>query len=118
MISHPNVILMSVFTPDDLVRRTVRAICPNAEQDEYSHCLEIGGDDYSISIMESDYEDSMQISAKEGDFVVHKFMTYGYGEKISLQDLNDKAKALEIWSEEICKKHSCTYKIFIGANYW
>lgn len=118
MSTHPNVILMSVFTPDGLTRKTVREICPEAEDKEYSHCLKIGGDDYSILIMEDNYNEDAQITAKEGDFVVYDLVTYGYGEHIGFDELSKKAKQLEEWSNEVSKKHNCKFVIKVGANYW
>lgn len=118
MSTHPNVILMSVFKPDFGSRKTVREAFPQAKEEDYSHCVKIGDDKYSINIMESDYDEVLQIGAAEGDFVLYKLVTYGYGESISFNDLSEKVKLLTEFSYEICRNHSCTYQIRVGANYW
>lgn len=68
--------------------------------------------------MEEEYNESWQIQAKEGDIVLHDFITYGYGKKIIWAALENQKNNLEAWAKGICERHHCTYKIFVTANYW
>lgn len=119
MSSHPNVILMTVLTPDDGSNKTMRGIkkhSPSKSEEDYEVC--VGENDYTIEIMESDYNDSHQIEAEEGDLIVFDLITYGYGEKIEWDTLEKLKNELETWSKEICEKFKCSYKIYVSANYW
>lgn len=120
MSAHPNVILMAALTPDGLARKTYREILAENGVPEDEDCpeIEIGGDGYSISVMESDYDEGNQISAKEGDIVLHDLVTYGYGEAITLKKLNEQASKLEQWCKSTCENHHCSYEIKFSANYW
>lgn len=119
MSTHPNVILMAVLTPDNLTRKTARDILANSilaipnETD-----VKVGNTKYYMLIMESDYNEGMQIGAHEGDIVFHKHVTYDYGESILWSDLEKLKLELETWATEKSKLFNCTYEIRIGANYW
>lgn len=123
MSTHPNAILMAVLTPDGLTRKTARAVQTEygkykddvSVEDDY---MVIGGHDYSIMIMEDDYDDGYQISAPEGSIVLHDFLTYGYGEKAEWTAVQERARSLEAWCQEVCPKHQCSFKIYVSANYW
>ena len=52
------------------------------------------------------------------DIILWDLVTYGYGERISWADIESQKDALEEWAKAICKKHKCSYEIFISANYW
>lgn len=115
MSTHPNAMLILRLTPDDLARKTYRAIL--AKQDGTDRIV-IGGVGYYCEVMESDYLEDVQISAPEGDIVVWHYVTYGYGETISWDDLVEQKAALEQWAKDICSRHKCQYSIVAGANYW
>ena len=117
MSTHPNVILLLTLTPDGLARKTYRAIVgANADPDDAA--LEIGGERYNVRVMEDDYDDGFQISAKEGDIIIFDYVTYGYGEKIAWDKLEAQKVALEAWAKEAAERHHCTYTISVTANYW
>ena len=118
MSTHPNVILMAVFTPDDLSRKTYRAMCDELGDDVADMGFKIGQRNYNLTIMESDYDDSWQISAAEGSIVAHDYLTYGYGEVVTWEDLTAAKEALDEWARSICERHHCTHSIQITANYW
>lgn len=132
MGTHPNAILMCVLTPDDLARKTFRAIAAEcgAEIDDDSAALKILGrtiegskgsieqTDFSMMVMESDYDDGYQISAPEGSIIVHDYVTYGYGEVISWADLEAIKNKLEEWAKGICERHKCSYVIQLTQNFW
>lgn len=88
MSTHPNAILLLTLTPDDLSRKTWKNILQESKvwryQEEgvidFEGQIKIYGNDYSHKVMESNYNESMQISASEGDIVVYDMVTYGYGE--------------------------------------
>jgi hypothetical protein len=117
MSTHPNTMLILALTPNDLARKTYRAILAEAgiEDDEQ---IKVGNDDYFIQVMEEDYDESNQLSAKEGNIVLYDLVTYGYGEKITWEKLTEQKQALEKWAKGVCARHKCSYQIFIGANYW
>lgn len=117
MSSHPNAILLLALTPEGLARKTHRAIIDDAKIDNDRY-IKIDGVDYHHQVMEEEYDESYQISAKEGDIVLFDMVTYGYGETIEWSKLEANKNSLESWAKAVCEKHHCTYKIFITANYW
>ena len=117
---HPNALLILVLTPDDLARKTYRAILEDAGQkDDEGAQIPIGKDQYWPKVMESDYDErGLQVSAKEGDILLVDMVTYGYGEYVTWAELEAQKQALETWAIETCAKHKCSYEIRVGANYW
>jgi hypothetical protein len=116
MSTHPNAILMAVFTPDDLARKTYRSILdePEAKDDN----IKLGDENYRVELMEDSYHEDWQISAKEGDIIVFNLMTYGYGERLEWVKVEAQKKRLEEWSRGICERHKCSVEFFVTANYW
>ena len=90
MGTHPNAVLLLTLTPDDLPRKTWRYILQEAKVFEWENDgvideegdIKIGDSDYHQMCMKSDYDEGMQISAKEGDIVLLDMVTYGYGDLI------------------------------------
>ena len=118
MSTHPNAILMGVLVPDDLARKTWRAILEDVGADAIDPSFKIGDSNYSLLLMEEGYDDGWQITAPEGSIVAHEFLTYGYGETIEWPKV-EKAKAeLEAWLAGIAERHKCSYSIHLTANYW
>lgn len=118
MSTHPNVILMAVLTPDDLSRKTMREILEeNGVKDEDGE-IKIDGVGYHPSVMESEYDEGWQISAKEGELVFHDLITYGYGDVVTWTKLEARKVALEAWAKATAEKHHCKYRIDVAANYW
>ena len=118
MSTHPNTILMGVLIPDELARKTYRAIVGSIGADNDDPYFNIGGLGYSLKIMEDSYDDSNQISAPEGSIVAHCLLTYGYGETIAWAEV-EKAKAeLEAWLANIAAQHKCSHSIHLTASYW
>ena len=118
MSTHPNVILMAVLTPEGLSRKTMNAILAEAGVTDIDDEIKIGSGDYNPLVMETDYDEGWQISAKEGDLVFHDFLTYGYGQVVEWEKIEAQKKELEDWAKAICERHHCTYKIMVTANYW
>jgi hypothetical protein len=121
MSTHPNAILMLTLTPDDLARKTYRAILAEAgiaEESEGTTSLPIDGEDYHIYVAEEGYDEGLQISAKVGQIMVFDMVTYGYGERIPWSKLEAQKNALEKWATGVCERHHCAYEISVGANYW
>jgi hypothetical protein len=117
MGTHPNVILMAVLTPHGLARKTMAAILAEAGTDMDGH-VTVSGVEYSPIIMESDYNEDMQIAAKEGDLVFLDLVTYGYVEVIGWADLETRKQALEVWAKDTAARHQCDWRIDVSANYW
>ena len=117
MSTHPNAILLLALTPEDLARKTYRAILDDAKVEDDDD-IKIEGTDYHHCVMEEEYNESYQVSAKEGDIVLLDMVTYGYGETIEWVKLEAQKNSLEEWAKSVCEKFHCTYKIFITANYW
>lgn len=121
MSSHPNAMLICVLTPDDLARKTYRAILDEAGisgDDNMKIGDEHFGGAFSHRVMESDWDDCIQIAAPEGSVVFHTYLTYGYGERVTWDKVTAFKEALEKWSAGICERHHCTAEISVGANYW
>lgn len=121
MSTHPNVILLCTLTPDDLARKTYRAILAAngvADEGDDTNDINIGTEKYHHRVMETDYEDGYQIRANEGDIIVFDLVTYGYGEQIAWNKLEDQKAELEKWAIDICDRFKCAFKIAITANYW
>lgn len=112
--------LLCHMTTDGTARKTFREIAEHeeAEISEGSFTIKIGGRSYTVSVMEEDYDQDMQISGEEGQIVLHDFLTYGYGERLSLDALNMAIEELQHWAMQASKRHHCAYEISIGANYW
>lgn len=118
MSTHPNVILAVALTPDNLTRKTLRNILEESETDSFGDGVKIGKHEYNSLVMESDYDEGYQISGDEGDIIFFDLVTYGYGETISWRLLEEQKEELEKWVKDICSRYSCTYNIFVTANYW
>jgi len=117
MSTHPNAILMLALKPDDLARKTYRAIQAELGIKD-DDTIKIGEATYHNMVMESDYDEGFQISADEGDIVLWDPVTYGYGDRIAWDKLAEQKAALEEWAKGICERHHCSASIFVTANYW
>ena len=118
MGTHPNAILMLVFTPDDLARKTFRTIMEENGGNEAQDNIKIGEHDYSAQVFESDYDEGYQISAPEGSLVFHDYLTYGYGDVTDWSKVQEQKDALLNFGLMIAEKYKGTFKIQITANYW
>lgn len=120
MSTHPNAILLLVLTPDDLARKTYRAILTDQREDFNAdlHDIEIAGESYHHDVMETNYHEGYQVSAKEGDIIIFDYVTYGYGDVMEWSQFEAQKNDLEAWAKEACEKYHCTYKIYVTANYW
>ena len=118
MSTHPNLVLMAILTPDDLTRKTARAIMSDNNLKEESDELKIGKQGYYIIVMEDDWDESHQITAPIHSIVLHELMTYGYGESVSWDELNKAKIYLDAWCDANCHKYNCKYEIRVSANYW
>lgn len=76
--------------------------------------IAIGDFVYDTLIMESEYDEGMQISGQEGDLIIYDFVTYGYGEDVSWRELSLRVKQLTEWADS----QSLEYEISVSANYW
>lgn len=119
MGTHPNAMLICIFTPDDLARKTYRDILRHVGFDgDNSSQIKIGDAEYHHQVMEGDYDEGQQIAAPEGSIVFHDLFTYGYGEKKRWVDLERQQHVLEEWAATIDVLFNCKHEIFVGANYW
>ena len=121
MSTHPNAMLLLELKPDDLSRKTYRAILEDAgvkDDGDDSQGIKIGPHEYLHRVMEDDYYEPSQVAATPGSIVLWDLVTYGYGERIGWGDLETRKMDLERWAQDVCKKHKCSYGIFISANYW
>lgn len=120
MSTHPNAMLLCVLTPDDLARKTYRAILAehgihNGIDDDD---IRIGGETYHTIVMEENYNESNQIAAPEGSIVLWDLFTYGYGESKAWGELEKQKDELEAFIKPVCEKYHCSYEIKVSANYW
>lgn len=120
MSTHPNVILLLRLTPDDLARKTFRAIRDEVGGRDEDEGFDFKIDEvrYSARVMESDYYKSQQISANSGDIIVWDHVTYGYGARVTWEKLEAQKIKLQVWADGICERHHCAAEISVTANYW
>ncbi len=118
MSTHPNVILMARFQPHGLSRKTMDAILGQRYSRDSAPDVKIGQHDYHPLLLESDYDEGLQIAGGEGDLVFYDLVTYGYGEVIAWDDLASRQRVLHAWATEIAAKHACDFNIAVSANYW
>ncbi len=135
MSTHPNAMLLAELSPDDLPRKTLKAlaallIVEGEDEDDLDELqVEIPNgktselafqnrDSYHVKLMTDDYDESNQIKAATGSIVLYDLVTYGYGERILWDELVAQKERLEAWCKINCDKLRCTYKIYITANYW
>jgi len=111
--------LLLTLTPDDLSRKTYKAILADQGiKDDEDPEIKIGGTGFRIKVMEDGYDESYQIQAKEGDIALWDMITYGYGEVMEWENVEALKLALDAWAKPICEKLKCSYRIYITANYW
>lgn len=130
MSTHPNTILMAVLKPEDLPMKTFHAIAEHIQGDtpvdgtpddvtfELKHKHTSRKINCSVTVMQEEYDEGLQISSDPGDIVVWGFVTYGYGERINWRDLDEWKLLLELWVSEVCQEYNCSYQIYVTANYW
>lgn len=131
MSTHPNTLLVAELSPNDLPRKTYKALKTECGEDPEDDDLEVKiptgvesgnswerEDSYHTFLAEDSYNESSQISAATGSIVLWDPVTYGYGETIAWDKLVAQQQRLEEWCKRICEKLHCTYKIFVTANYW
>lgn len=119
MSRHPHTLLLCILTPDDLARKTYRAILAEHDSDSDDPAIDIGTDEYTVSLVEDAEEgvEELQITAPAGSIVVWGFLTYGYREQCAWEDAVRRKEALELWAQGICRRHHCSYTISLSANY-
>ncbi|MEN6549024.1 MAG: hypothetical protein ABFE07_23510 [Armatimonadia bacterium] len=132
MSSHPNVLLIAVVTPATTSRATMRAIMDEAGCQESHDTIDPATGKKTVNrakdgevalnlnceVMESDYYEDWQISAKEGDLLFFDMITYGYGEFVTWDVLSGQKALLETWCKGVCERHNCTFEIRVSANHW
>lgn len=119
MSTHPNAILLVEFSPDDLPRKTFKAIAAEiGDPDDDEPNAEIEGGYYHSLLMESNFDESLQIGGHAGNIIFWGCATYGYGDTLEWSELEAKKIALEAWASGIATRHHCGYTIRITANYW
>lgn len=119
MSTRPNAMILGVLVPDELTRKTYRAICQEVgANDDDGYPLKIGERTYSLKVMEESYDEDYQISAPEGSIVAHDYLTYGYGETVSWEKVEQAKTELEAWLRGVAERHKCSFSIHITANYW
>jgi hypothetical protein len=118
MSTHPNAMLILALTPDDLARKTYRAILADAGIED-GDAFVIGEESYHMhGVMESDYHESNQLALPEGTIYVFAHVTYGYGDKITWDELEVRKNALLEWGARMGEKFHCKAEIIVSANYW
>jgi hypothetical protein len=110
--------ILGVLVPDDLTRKTFRAIVDEAGGGEDGYPIKIGERSYGLRVMEDSYDSEYQISAPEGSIVAHGYLTYGYGETLPWEKVEQAKAELEEWLRGIAERHKCSYSIRLTANYW
>lgn len=118
MSIHPNVMLILSLTPNDLSHKTYNNILNDAGIDNDGE-LKIGSMSCNHhGVMESEYDENIQLSLPKGSIYIIDLATYGYGEKLTWKELETKKSEFEKWGKDVCEKHHCSMEIFVSANYW
>lgn len=131
MSTHPNALLIAELSPNDLPRKTYRALKVELGKDPDDDDLDVYiptgvesekrwemQDDYHTFLAEDGYNKSNQIMAVAGSIVLWDAVTYGYGERVEWDKLDAQKRRLDEWCARMCEKLQCTYKIYVTANYW
>lgn len=119
MSTHPNALLILCLTPDNLARKTYRAIAEENGIDEEDPVIEIGEAQYHCGIHdEGGYDKHWQVNLPEGSIFLLDLFTYGYGDKKEWTELEKQKQELETWGRAVCEKHHCSMNIYVSANYW
>lgn len=122
MSSRPNTLLLCEFTPlgnpEETFKRMLAWLGVTEADEVY---LQVGVENRHYSLLflrDEDYSDDMQIGAKEGDIIFHTFLTYGYGEKLDLDELHAIVSELRAWAEIQATDFNCSFAIYLSANFW
>lgn len=119
MGTHPNTMLILTLMPDNLARKTFREIQERYGKPTDRDYVTVGGEDFSLLIMEADYDEGFQLSAPEGSIVLMDMVTYGRGQTINIERLVALSDALRVWAGPVCEEFKCSITdIRVGANYW
>lgn len=131
MSTHPNALLIAELSPNDLPRKTYKALKVECGKDPEDDDLEVyvptgveseekwkTRDEYHTFLAEDDYNAGYQIAAAVGSIVLWNAVTYGYGERVEWDKLEGQKQRLDGWCKAMCEKLNCTYKIYVTANYW
>jgi hypothetical protein len=129
--THPNALLIAELSPNDLPRKTYKALKVELGKDPEDDDLDVDiptgvdspnrwelVDSYHTFLAQDGYEEDKQITAAPGSIVLWDPVTYGYGERIEWDKLAAQKDRLDDWCKGICEKLQCTHKIYISANYW
>lgn len=77
----------------------------------------ISGRSYTATVFdEEEYDDGYQIEGKEGQIVLHEYLTYGYGETVEFSEVVRLVNNLRAWADD--RSMIFDHSVRIGANYW
>ena len=116
---HPNTILVASIRP------------PNGQPDEFLNALDpewesngsiqldqlrLTHDGYYQVIVGEASEQG--VYPAEDSFAVFEYLTYGWGDELTLDEFDAKVAAFKLLVQNFCNLHKCTYSISLSANFW
>lgn len=116
---HPNTILVaSIWSPSDQPDEFLTALDPEWESNGSIQLdqLKLGHDGHYSVVVNADPDQG--IYPAEGSFAVYDYLTYGWGDEISLDEFDSKVANFKFLVQNFCDLHGCTYSISLSANFW
>lgn len=116
-----SVILFVSLTPPDTLGDLFGDIVKESETvEDYDE----GDTVAEIKILEKDYTCTSVIDDypfawdNDGDVIVYDYIYEETGSTITWGHLEKQKNELEAWARSVCKRHHCTYRIFVSAHYF
>lgn len=119
MSSHPNTILIaSIRPPSGQPDEFLTALDPEWESNGSIQLdqLRLGHDGHYSVVVNVDQDQG--IFPAEDSFVVYDYLTYGWGDEITLNEFDAKVANFKTLVQNFCNLHRCTYSISLSANFW
>lgn len=114
MSSHPNVCLVAIIKsniPDD------GNFPSRILEEDLGVDIQIGDTSHDLYAPFYGCDDS-GLGAPSGTIGIHEYLTYGWGDSISLTDMNIKIVDFGAKVANFCREHNCSYTINIQANWF
>ena len=116
-----SIILFASITPPDTLGDLFGDIVKESETvDDYDTEdtaveIKINGKEYTCASAGADLDFARD---DDGDVIVYDYMYQGTGSTITWDHLEKQKNELEAWARSVCKRHHCTYSIFVSAHYF
>lgn len=119
MSSRPNTILVaSIRPPSGQPDEFLTTVDPEWEANGSIQLdqLKLGYDRHYSVVVGANQDQG--IYPAEGSFAVYDYLTYGWGDELTLSEFDAKVANFKRLVQNFCDLHSCTYSISLSANFW